>query len=204
MKSPSAARRRKYVVEQLHITHSSHKFEHDALAYGDYHPRRGQQVWEDRLADSVTHACQELKGFFTESRYPSHVHRLRADRIEEMTMPNLDPRVTAPSPLTQSNLDAMSLDEPPAASPSPIDLRDSSVYYTPLSVDEQIEKTFQHHHRPSHSDIDGRRNAYPHHGPLTEVAEGNAWEDEVSPAPNTVSLRNLDPQPLEDFEQRWN
>ncbi|KAI4953363.1 hypothetical protein J4E86_006906 [Alternaria arbusti] len=202
-KSPSAARRRKYVVEQLHITHSSHKFEDDALAYGDYHPRRGQQVWEDRLADSVAHACQELKDFFTDTRHSSHVHRLRANQIEEMTMPNLDPRVTAPSPLTQSNLDAMSLDEPPAASPSPIDLRDSSVYYTPLSVGEQIEKTLQHHRRPSHSDVDGRRDAYPHHGPLTEVAEGNAWEDEVPPAPDTVSLRTLDPQPLEDFEQRW-
>ncbi|KAI4931148.1 hypothetical protein J4E85_003737 [Alternaria conjuncta] len=202
-KLPSPARQRKRAIEQLHITHSRYPHEDDALAYGDYHPRRGQRVWEDRLADSVADACQEIKGFFTESRHPSHVNSLRANRIEEMTMPNFEPRMTAPSPLTQSNLDAMSLDEPPAASPSPIDLRDSSVYYTPLSVGEQIEKTFQHHRRPSHSDVDGRRNAYPHHGPLTGVAEGNAWEDEVSPAPNTVSLRNLDPQPLEDFEQRW-
>jgi len=190
------------MVQQLHITHSSHTFEDDALAYGEYHPRRGQQVREDRLAESVAHACQEIKGFFTESRHPPHVNRLRANRIEEMSMPNLDPRVTAPSPLTQSNLDAMSLDEPPAASPSPMELRDSSVYYTPLSVGEQIEKTFQHHRRPSHPDVDGRRNASPYHRPMTVVAEGNAWEDEVSQAPDTVLLRNLDPQPLEDFEQR--
>ena len=79
-----------------------------------------------------------------------------------------------------------------------------STYYTPLPVGEQIEKTFQRHCRPSRPDVDGRHNAYLYHGPLTEVAEGNAWEDEVSPAPDTVSLRNLDPQPLEDFEQRWN
>jgi len=142
--------------------------------------------------------------FFTESRHPSHVDRLRASRIEEMTMPDFEPRMTAPSPLTQSNLDAKSLDEPPVASPSPIDLRDSSVYYTPLSIGEQIEKTFEHHRRTSHPEVVGRSNAYSYHGPVTEVAEGNAWEDEVLPAPETVLLRNLDPQPLEDPEQHWN
>lgn len=119
-------------------------------------------------------------------------------------MPNLGPRRAAPSPLAQSNLYAMSLDEPRAASPSLTDVRDPSVYYTPLAVGEQIERSFQHHRRPSHPDVDGRHNAYSYHGPVTEVAEGNAWEDEESPASNTVLLRNLDPQSLEDFEQCWN
>ncbi|KAH6865270.1 hypothetical protein BKA58DRAFT_295595, partial [Alternaria rosae] len=39
-KSPYAAQRRKHVIEQLHITHSSYAHEDDPLAYGDYHPRR--------------------------------------------------------------------------------------------------------------------------------------------------------------------
>ena len=47
----------------------------------------------------------------------------------------------------------------------------ASVYYTPLSVGDQIDESFRHYRRPYHADIIGCRNLYPYHGPLSDVEE---------------------------------
>lgn len=96
---------------------------------------------------------------------------------------------------------ATSLDESRSTLPSPTEPTEASSYYAPLSVGEQIEKTFQHHRRPSHPDVAGRRNVYPYHGPLPRTAKEDYWIDEASPKSATVLLRNVDPQPLGGFEQ---
>jgi hypothetical protein len=49
--------------EQLFVAHG-HEHDDDALAYGDYYPRR-QWVWEDRLADDVVDTCQGLRDMLT-------------------------------------------------------------------------------------------------------------------------------------------
>jgi hypothetical protein len=49
--------------EQLFVAHG-HEHDDNALAYGDYHPRR-QTVWEDLLADDVVDICQRLRGMRT-------------------------------------------------------------------------------------------------------------------------------------------
>ncbi|KAL1794398.1 hypothetical protein ACET3X_007819 [Alternaria dauci] len=128
-------------------------------------------------------------------------HYQRPNGIEEMNMPNLDPRTTVKPPLPRLRPDATTLVESRAASPSPTGLTEASVYYTPLSVGEQLEQTFQHHRRPSHPEFIGRRNLHPYHGPLPCTAEEGAWVGEASPKSATVLLRNVDPRPVEDFEQ---
>ncbi|CAN9428755.1 unnamed protein product [Alternaria sp. RS040] len=49
--------------EQLFVAHE-HEHDDDALAYGDYYPRR-QGVWEDRLTDDVVNTCQGLRDMLT-------------------------------------------------------------------------------------------------------------------------------------------
>ncbi|KAG9186077.1 hypothetical protein G6011_02633 [Alternaria panax] len=51
------------VRERLLIAHDDEHGD-NALAHGDYYPRR-QGVWEDRLADDVTDTCQRLKDMLT-------------------------------------------------------------------------------------------------------------------------------------------
>ncbi|RYN62732.1 hypothetical protein AA0118_g5012 [Alternaria tenuissima] len=192
------------VKERLFVAHG-HEHNDDALAYGDYYPRR-QWVWEDRLADDVVDTCQGLRDMLT---FPSirpwrlsREHRnLRPNDIEEMHLPNLDSCTAVRPSLFRSCLGATSLDESRSTLPSPTKPTEACSYYTPLSVGEQIEKTFQHHRRPSHTDVAGRRNVYPYHGPLPRTAEEDSWVDEASPKSATVLLRNVDPQPLGGFEQ---
>ena len=128
-------------------------------------------------------------------------HNLRPNDIEEMHLPNLNSCTGVQPSLPQSRSGATSLDESRSTLPSPTEPTEASSYYAPLSVGEQIEKTFQHHRRSSHADVAGRRNVYPYHGPLPRTAEEDSWVDEASPKSATVLLRNVDPQPLEDFEK---
>ncbi|CAN9418389.1 unnamed protein product [Alternaria alternata] len=203
--------------EQLFVAHG-HGHNDDALAYGDYYPRR-QGVWEDRLADDVVDTCQGLRDMLTflsvepfrhqnisykECRLQDLVnpalsmgksqhislsgtycepdsiepwvlckpcirprrlsrehHNLRPNDVEEMHLPNLDSCTAVRPSLPRSHPGATSLDESRSRSPSPTKLTEASSYYTPLSVGEQIEQTFQRHRRPSHPDVAGRRNVYP-------------------------------------------
>jgi chaperone BCS1 len=128
-------------------------------------------------------------------------HNLRPNDIEEMHLPNLDSCTAVRPSLPQSHPGSTSLDESRSTLPSPTESTEASSYYTPLSVGEQIEQTFQRHRRPSHPDVAGRRNVYPYHGPLPRTAEEDSWVDEASPKSATVLLRNVDPQPLKGSEQ---
>jgi hypothetical protein len=97
-------------------------------------------------------------------------HHLRPSDIEEMHLPNLDSCTAARPSLPRSRPGATSLDESRSTLPSPTEPTEASSYYTPLSVGEQIEQTFQRRRRPSHPDVAGRRNVYPCHGPLPRTA----------------------------------
>jgi hypothetical protein len=128
-------------------------------------------------------------------------HNLRPNDIEEMYLSNLDSCTAVRPSLPRTRSGATSLDESRSSLPSPTEPTEASSCYAPLSVGEQIEKTFQHHRRPSHPDVAGRRNVYPYHGPLPRTAKEDSWIDEASPKFATVLLRNVDPQPLGGFEQ---
>ncbi|KAH8634318.1 P-loop containing nucleoside triphosphate hydrolase protein [Alternaria alternata] len=75
--------------EQLFVAHG-HEHDGDALAYGDYYPRR-QWVWEDCLADDVD-TCQGLRDMLT---FPSVVpfrHRstpYKKCRLQDWVVPAL-------------------------------------------------------------------------------------------------------------------
>jgi len=128
-------------------------------------------------------------------------HNLRPNDIEETHLPNLNSCTGVQPSLPQFRSGATSLDESRSTLPSPTEPTEASSYYTPLSVGEQIERTFKRHRRPSRPDVAGCCNIYPYHGPLPRTAEEDFWVDEASPKSATVLLHNIDPQPLEDFEK---
>ena len=92
-------------------------------------------------------------------------HNLRPNDIEETHLPNLNSCTGVQPSLPQSRSGATSLDESRSTLPSPTEPTEASSYYTPLSVGEQIERTFKRHRRPSRLDVAGCRNIYPYHGP---------------------------------------
>jgi hypothetical protein len=81
---------------------------------------------------------------------------------------------------------------------SPTTATNTSVYYTTVSVGDQIEYTFENHRRPSHPDVAGRVDVYPYHGALLDVEQQNPWDGSRKEAKSTVLLRNVEPRSSED------
>jgi chaperone BCS1 len=76
--------------EQLFVAYG-HEHDDDALAYGDYFPRR-QGVWEDRLADDVVNTCQGLRDMFTFPSVEPFRHQsksYRGCRLQDLVVPAL-------------------------------------------------------------------------------------------------------------------
>jgi hypothetical protein len=110
------------------------------------------------------------------------------------------PRVNT-SPVAPFHVDVTVVATVRVPSPALTEATNASAYYTPLSVGEQVDETFQRYRRPQHPNTTGRRNLYPYHGPLSDVEEENPWDGERSRDAATMLLRRVEPQPLEGFEQ---
>ncbi|KAF7672949.1 hypothetical protein GT037_008900 [Alternaria burnsii] len=195
--------------EQLFVAHG-HEHDDDALAkqvtgLGDSSTEHGKS---QHMSLSGTYCepygiepCVLCKPGIRPRRLSREHHNLRPNDIEETHLPNLNSCTGVQPSLPQSRSGATSLDESRSTLPSSTELTEASSYYTPLSVGEQIERTFKRHRRPSRPDVAGCCNIYPYHGPLPRTAEEDFWVDEASPKSATVLLHNVDPQPLEDFEK---
>lgn len=130
----------------------------------------------------------------------SREHYLRADGIEEVTIPNIDPHTIARSSFLRSCLNATLLDESRAASPSPTEVIDSFFTIHLHRLATRSRKIF--------SVTAGRVTQMSLVVAMSTLitdpscgAEQDPWGDESSPKPATVLIRYIDPQALEGFEQ---
>lgn len=194
--------------EQLQVTGNIVWSVPDGLAYGDYYPSAYEDSVLDKVGKTMEQVYQGVKVTLTLPflRKPSSSIRAPNDRESGPSMP-----LESPGPLpTEEDPDVPSIgvrsstvDIAYTPPPSPATTTEVSAYYTPLSLGEQIEESFQHYRRPNHPDVLGRNNIYPYHGCLSDIEDDNPWEEKRHKRDRTILLRNVAPQPLEESVLPW-
>jgi hypothetical protein len=77
---------------------------------------------------------------------------------------------------------------------------EKSSYFTPPLISGKIDTTFKHFPRSNHPNVQGRRNHYPYHGPLSEAEEIETSSTTAKKDDAAILLRSIEPKPLAFYE----
>jgi hypothetical protein len=141
----------------------------------------------------------------TEISQPFHVNQYRQGVLKpsglQSTLPSFhSPSYAKSAPAPPLHVGKVTLDPAHQEQPSPAISANSTVYYTPLSLREQIDASFHQVRQSSEAVHQEQSGAYPYHGQLSDIEEGNPWDKIESNECDTLVLRAVDPRPLDELE----